>query len=212
MTMHQQNVVDQLRGDWQTVKERASALMLLTAERGFAHWHATATILHGWAVAASGAVEEGITEMNRGLVEKQATGAQLKVPYYLGLLAAAHASISRESEAMLLLDDAMARVGQTKERWFEAELYRLRGEVLRRSPGNPRTQAEACFGKALSVAQEQDAKLWELRAATSLARLWAEQGRHAEAHDLLAPIYGWFTEGFETPDLKEAKELLEELQ
>lgn len=210
--MHQQNVLDQLRGDWQTVKERASALMTLTAERGFAHWHATATILHGWGVAAGGAVNEGIAEMNRGLVEKQATGAQLKVPYYLGLLAAAYASMSQESKALLLLDDAMARVRRTKERWFEAELHRLRGEVLRSSPGNHRTQAEACLGKALSVAQEQEAKLWELRAATSLAQLRAGQGRRTEAHDLLAPIYGWFTEGFDTADLKEAKALLDELQ
>jgi predicted ATPase len=103
-------------------------------------------------------------------------------------------------------------VERTNERWFEAELHRLRGEVLRRSPRNHGTQAEACFGKALSVAQEQDAKMWELRAATSLARLWRDQGRCAEAQALLARVYGWFTEGFDTADLKEAKALLHELQ
>jgi predicted ATPase/class 3 adenylate cyclase len=212
MTMHQQNVVDQLRGDWQTVKKRASALMTFTAERGFAHWHATATILHGWAVAAGGAVKEGVVEMNRGLMEKQATGAQLKVPYYLGLLAAAYASMSQESKALRLLDDAAARVRRTKEQWFKAELHRLRGEVLLRSPKDHRTQAEACFDKALSVAQQQDARLWELRSATSLARLWGDQGRRHEALDLLAPVCGWFTEGFDTADLKEARALLDGLR
>jgi predicted ATPase len=212
IAMHQQNVVGQLRRDWRTVEERAAALMRLTAERGFAHWHATATILHGWAVAAAGAVEEGVAEMNRGLVEKQATGAQLKVPYYLGLLAAAYTSLGQESEALLLLDDAMVRVGRTKERWFEAELHRLRGEALLSLPERDGVDAEACFQRAIAVAREQGAKMWELRAAMSLARLWCEQDRCREAYELLAPIYNWFIEGFATSELKEAKALLGELQ
>ena len=211
MTMHQQNVVDQLRGDRQSVEERAAALITLTAERGFAHWHATATILHGWAVAARGAVEDGIVEMSRGLAAKRATGAQLKVPYYLGLLASAYASRGHHAEALALFDDALVRVARTGERWFEAELHRRRGEAWLRSPEFDPTAVESCFRDAMAVAQEQKAKLWELRAATGLAQLWAEQGRRAEARDLLAPIYGWFTEGFDTADLRDAKALLDGL-
>jgi predicted ATPase len=211
MTMHQQNVVGQLRGDRQTVEERAAALITLTAERGFAHWHATATILHGWAVAVRGAVEDGIVEMSRGLAAKRATGAQLKVPYYLGLLASAYVSRGRHAEALALFDDALVRVGRTGERWFEAELHRRKGEALLCLPEPHREAIEACFRRAIAVAQEQQAKLWELRAATSLARLRAKQGKRREAHDLLAPVYGWFNEGFDSADLKDAKALLDEL-
>ena len=108
--------------------------------------------------------------------------------------------------------EALGRSDETGERWFEAELHRLRGEAAAGVAADAPTEAEACFRQALAVAREQGAKLWELRAATSLARLWAEQGERAEAHDLLAPVYGWFTEGFDTADLKEAKALLEELR
>jgi len=110
-----------------------------------------------------------------------------------------------------LLDDALAQVNRTGERWFEAELHRLLGALLLTTPERDPLGAEACFQRALAVARGQEARLWELRAATSLARLWAEQGRRAEGHDLLAPIYGWFTEGFDTADLKDAKALLKDL-
>jgi predicted ATPase len=210
-TMHQQNVVDQLRGNRRTVEERATGLIKLTRDQGFAHWHATATFLHGWALAAAGGVAAGLDEMRRGLAAKQATGAQLKVPYYLGLMAGVLRGAGSGSEALTLLDDALARVNQTGERWFEAELHRLKGEaVLARSSGRA-AEAEACYEHALTVARDQGARLWELRAATSLARLWRDQGRRAKARDLLTPVYGWFTEGFDTADLKSAKELLKEL-
>jgi predicted ATPase len=211
-TMHQQNVVDQLRRDWQSVGDRAASLVALTDERGFAHWHATGTILRGWAVAAGGSIDDGIDAMRRGLAAKRATGAQLKVPYYLGLLASACASRNQHAEARALLDDALARVGRTGECWFEAELHRCRAEISLRSPEADPTGAEICLRKALAVAQEQEAKLWELRAATSLARLWGERGERQKAHDLLAPVYDWFTEGFDTADLKDAKALLDELR
>jgi tetratricopeptide (TPR) repeat protein len=211
-TMHQQNVVDQLRGNRRTVEERATGLIELTRDQGFAHWHATATFLHGWALAAAGGVAAGLDEMRRGLAAKQATGAQLKVPYYLGLMAGVLREAGSGSEALTLLDDALARVNQTGEHWFEAELHRLKGEAVLACSSRRVAESEACYRQALAVAQNQGARLWQLRAATSLARLWAEQGRRAESHDLLAPVYGWFTEGLDTADLKDARALLEELQ
>jgi predicted ATPase len=186
-------------------------LVDLAAGQGFAHWHATATFLHGWALATAGVVAAGLDEMRRGLAAKQATGAQIKVPYYLGLLAGALGAAGSGAEALVLLEEAMARVERTGERWYEAELYRLRGEVSLQAMVSDANQVEACFRKALEVARKQDAKWWELRAAGSLARLWRDQGKRAEARDLLAPVYGWFTEGFDTQDLKQARALLGEL-
>src|SRR5262249_5251083 len=152
---------------------------------------------------------EGISRLHRGLAAYRATGAQAWVPYQIGLLARACEIAGQIEEAMTLLDDALKIVERTGERWFAAELNRHKGQLLLRK-GNAE-DAEELYRKALSISQEQEATLWELRAAVSLARLRHDQGRRAEAHDLLAPIYGWFTEGFDTPDLKEAKALLEEL-
>ena len=149
--------------------------------------------------------------MHRGLSLKRSTGAEIKVPYYLGVLGTAYARAGRPIEALPLLAEAFDLVERTEERWFEAELHRRNGEVLLRLPDSDPTKAEACFHKAITVAQAQGAKSWKLRAATSLARLWRDQGKRAQAHDLLAPVYGWFTEGFETADLNDAKALLDEL-
>jgi predicted ATPase len=129
----------------------------------------------------------------------------------LALRADARRVSGQLEEAIALLREALDRSEATGERWFEAELHRIKGDVLLRAPEVDPAEAETCLRKAIEVAQRQGARLWELRAATSLARLWGDQGRRAEAHDLLAPVYGWFTEGFETADLKEAKALLNEL-
>ena len=112
---------------------------------------------------------------------------------------------------MQLLDEALARVSRLEERWFEPYLWRLKGEALVALPPEGAAEAEACYEQALAVARDQGARFWELRAATSLARLWRDQGERRKAHDLLAPVYSWFTEGFDTADLKEAKGLLDEL-
>jgi predicted ATPase len=160
---------------------------------------------------AGEAMDRAIAEMQRGLAAKRATGAELKVPYYLGLLAHAHRQADRAAEALPLLAEAVARVERTGERWFEAEVHRLRAEALLAASPDRRSAAEALLRQALIVAEQQGAKLWELRAATSLARLWRDQGKRLDAHNLLAPIYGWFTAGFDTPDLKNAKALLEQL-
>jgi class 3 adenylate cyclase/predicted ATPase len=209
--LHVNCLFHQVRGNRALVEERSSALVALAAERGYPHVHATGTFFHGWARAAGGAVDEGLEEMRRGLAAKQAGGAEIKVPYYLGVLGAAYARARRPEEALPLLTDAFDRVEETGERWFEAELHRRKGEVVLGVSEPDRAEAERCFHKAMAVAQAQGAKLWELRAATSLARLWAEQGWRAESHDLLAPVYGWFTEGFDTVDLRAAKTLLDEL-
>jgi predicted ATPase len=154
-------------------------------------------------------VAEGISLLRSGLAAYRATGAELGVPDFLALLARAYEITGQIKEAMTQLNDALQVVERTDERWFEAELYRQKGQLLlRQGYSDP---AEELYHKALSIAQEQEAKLWELRAAVSIARLRRNQGRRAEARDLLAPVYGWFTEGFDTPDLIEAKELLEAL-
>jgi predicted ATPase len=210
--LHVNCLFHQVRGNQALVEERSSALVALAEERGYPHLHATGMFFHGWARAASGKRDEGIAAMHRGLAAKQAGGAQIKVPYYLGVLGAAYARSRRPVEALPLLTDAFERVEETGERWFEAELHRRKGEVVLCLSDPDRAEAEKCFRQAIAVAQAQGAKLWELRAATSLARFWAEQGRRAESHDLLAPIYDWFTEGFDTIDLKEARALLEELR
>jgi predicted ATPase len=131
------------------------------------------------------------------------------MPHYIALLARACEIVGQIEEAMTLLDDALEIVERTGERWFAAELYRHKGQLLLRQGHSE--AAEELYRKALSIAEEQEAKLWELRAAVSLAGLRRDQGRRAEARNLLAPVYGWFTEGFGTPDLKEAKALLDEL-
>ena len=143
----------------------------------------------------------------------QAIGSKLWRPYFLALLAEACAKAGQVKEELTVLAEALAAVDNTGERFYEAELYRLKGECLLRQVANPSSsqEAEACFQQALTVARRQEAKSLELRAAMSLSHLWQRQGKRAEAYDLLVPIYGWFTEGFDTADLQEAKTLLDEL-
>ena len=148
--------------------------------------------------------------LRSGLTAYRAGGAELYVPHYMALLAAACEITGQVKEGLTVLDDALRIVERTRERWTEAELYRHKGQLLLRQRNTE--AAERFYHKALSIAREQEAKLWELRATVSLARLCHDQGRRAEARDLLAPVYGWFTEGFDTPDLKDAKALLDELE
>jgi len=198
-----------LAGDEAALNERADQLIAVTTEQGFPHWRASGTISQGWAKVKIGAVAEGISLLRCGWSAYRATGAEAWMPYFLALLAGACDIAGQFEEAVTLLDDALQIVERTGERWLEAELYRHKGQLLLRE-GQPEA-AEALYRKALSIAQEQEAKLWELRAAVSLAQIHRDQGRRTEALDLLAPIYGWFTEGFDTADLKEAKVLLDAL-
>jgi predicted ATPase len=143
------------------------------------------------------------------LLEYRATGAVTYVPYLLTLLADAEGKAKQQDEGLGHLGEAERLLAETEDRWVEAELYRVRRELLR--AGHDPAAAERSFSQAIGIAQQQSAKFWELRAATSLARLWRDQGKQAQAHDLLAPVYGWFTEGFDATDLKDAKALLDEL-
>jgi len=168
------------------------------------------TLLRGWALAELGEVDRGIAQMQESLAAHRAIRQLIIFPYELGLLAATLAKAGRIDEGLAAVQEALAVVAATDQRFYEAELYRQRGEILLRGAGTP-PEAEVCFRQALAVAGRQQAKSLELRAATSLARLWGEQGKGGEARDLLAPVYGWFTEGFETADVRAAKALLEAL-
>jgi class 3 adenylate cyclase/predicted ATPase len=179
------------------------------ADHGFPIFGALATTLRGSALSALGRTEEGLALLMQGLAVYRGTGAALQVPRFLAELADAYGKGGRPLEGLKCLDEAARQVEQTQERWAEAHMLRVRGELL--AAVGEYAAAEAGFRQAIAVARRQKAKLWELRAARSLSRLWREQGRHEEARDLLAPIYGWFTEGFDAPDLGEAKLLLTEL-
>jgi predicted ATPase len=192
------------------VHEQAEAATTLATEHGFAMWLPWGTILHGWARAMQGQSEAGIAEMRQGLAADLVTGAKTWWPYHLGLLAEAYGEGGHSEEGLPLLTEAWAMMDTTESRWYKAELHRLKGELLQQSP-DKYTEAETCFRQAITVAQSQQAKSWEIRAATSLARLWQSQGKRQDAYELLSPVYGWFTEGFDTADLKEAKLLLQEL-
>jgi predicted ATPase len=199
-----------LVGDIVGLDERAEQLVAVTTERRFPFYRALGTISRGWVKVKNGEVAEGISLLRSGSTATRATGAELWMPYYIALLARACEIAGEIEEALTLLDDASQIVERTGECWFDAELNRHKGQLLLRQ--GHIDAAEKLYWKALTIAKEQEAKLWELRAAASLARLRRDQGRHTEARDLLAPVYGWFTEGFETPDLKEAKSLLDELR
>jgi len=189
--------------------ERAEELVAVATEHGFPHWVAQGTMNRGWAKVKNDDATEGMSLLRSGLAAYRATGAKLLAPLYMGHLASACAIAGHVGEGLAHLDDALRIVERTGERWIAAELNRHKGRLLLQQGRGE--AAENFYRKALSIAAEQEAKLWELRAAVSLARLRRVQGRGGEARDLLAPVYGWFTEGFATPDLKEAKALLAEL-
>lgn len=190
-------------------QQRAEHLRALADEHSLPQYRAWGHILHGWARAPSEGAA-GIAEMRESLAAYERLGIELSRPHFLALLAEAVGNDGRGEEAVLIVDDALASTERTHERYYEAELHRLKGELLLKSPqANARPEAEACFHRALEVARRQQAKSLELRAATSLARLWLQEGRSTKAHAALAAIYNWFTEGFERPDLRDAKALLE---
>ena len=200
------------RREGHTVQERAEAMMTLAAEQGFAAFLAQASVHRGWARTKQGQAEDGIQQIRQAMAALRATGAEWLRPYFLGLLADAYGQAGQGEEGLPALAEALATVDRTGERGYEAELYRLQGELLLRQAVPEVAQADVCFQQALAVARRQQAKSWELRAAMSLSRLWQRQGKRTEARELLAPLYGWFTEGLDTADLQEAKALLEALR
>jgi len=198
-----------LVGDNVALEKLANQLYAVSAEQAFPAWRAQGMIYRGWVKVRNGDVKEGMSLLRSGSAAYSATGAQLWTHHYVALLAGACEIAGEVQEAVALLDDALRIADRTGERWLEAEAKEHKGRLLLRQ-GHAEA-AEELYRKALSIAREQEAKLWELRAAVSLARLRGDQGYRTEARDLLAPVYGWFTEGFDTPDLKKAKALLDEL-
>ena len=178
------------------------------APRGLGHWaqwcKATFLPLTGNAPVAVKTITSGLTAL-------RSTGTTAYTPWALSSLARAHADLGRFDDAWRSIDEALTAVETTKERIFKAQINRIAGEIALKSPQPDVAKAEAFFERALAVARQQQAKSWEIRAAMSLARLWRSQGKSPQARELLAPVYGWFTEGFDTLDLKQAKALLEEL-
>jgi predicted ATPase len=231
----------QFRREGRLAQERAEAAMAFSAEQGFAQALSQAASLRGWALAEQGRGEEGVVQIGQGLAAYRATGAEIERSRWLALLAEAHGKMGQAQEGLSVLAEALTEVEQNGIRYYEAELYRLYGQLTLQSKTSPRhvqnkskarrgqvenksedantqhlmpstlPEAEACFHKAIEIARQQQAKSLELRAVMNLSRLWQQQGKKAEARTMLAEIYNWFTEGFDTKDLQEAKALLQEL-
>jgi predicted ATPase len=205
------NQLHWLRGEPRALLEGAEALIALSREHGFLYFVGIGTLQRASALTEQGQLQEGIAEMRAILEAMRAEGAVVGLPMVLAMLAEAHGKAGQTEEGLALLDEAQGLVAKTREREYEAEVHRLEGDLLLARSPSDEAQAQASFREALEVARRQSAKSWELRAATSLARLWQRQGKRDEARDLLAPVYAWFTEGFDTKDLRDAKALLEEL-
>jgi len=200
----------QLRRDGQAAREYSEAEMRIATEEGFVLFQADGAIFRGWGQVEKGQVEEGIAQMRQGMALVQATGAGMIRPHYLAWLADVFGRAGQPEEGLTVLPEALAAACSSGERYYEAEIHRIKGELLMMK-GDDEAEVETCFQQAIEVSRRQKAKSLELRAVISLSRLWQKQGKKGETRKLLAEIYGWFTEGFDTVDLKEAKALLEEL-
>jgi predicted ATPase len=198
-------------GSYSVANARLDEDRALANEKGAALWKAFGMLSQGCVLALTGKNSDAAQTITAGLAEFRATGSTFWTPLFLSYLAKAHAELRQLDDAWRSIDEVITAVQATKETLCEAEIQRVAGEIALLSPERDVAKAEAYFERALVVARQQQAKSWELRAATSLARLWRDQGKVQQAPELLAPIYGWFTEGFDTRDLKEAKALLDEL-
>jgi tetratricopeptide (TPR) repeat protein len=203
--------VHKFRRDGQAIHTLSALLLELSTAQGFLLREAAGMIEQGWLRVERGEGAEGLRQMQHGLASSRATGSSLAKAYQLALLAEVYGKVGEADAGLHMLAEALAVVRTQAEHFYEAEVYRLKGELLWQQAVRDVPQAEACFQHALALARRQEAKSLELRAAMSLTRLWQQQGKCAEARELLAPIYGWFTEGFATADLQDAKVLLEEL-
>jgi predicted ATPase len=198
-------------GNYAAANVLLDELVRLADERGAQYWKALGTAVRGWLFAANGKASDAVRAITSGITSLRSAGATLYEPMHLQYLAMAHAKLGQLDDARRCIDDALDKVERSNERWCEAEVHRFVGEIALKSLAPETEKAELYFEGALAVARQQNTKSWELRAAMSMARLWRDQGKRDEARELLAPIYGWFTEGFDTLDLKEAKALLGEL-
>ena len=213
-------ILFQLRGEARLAQERAEAALAFATEHGLLLYQAHATIARGWALVEQGIDEEGIEQMRQGLIAQQATSTEVNRAHFLALLAEALGKAHQPDEGLRILEDALSLIDRNGERYYRAELYRLKGELLlmqskclKSSAPHPVVfaQAEGCFNESIKIARQQKAKSWELRAVMSMVRLYQDHGKHTDARRLLTQIYDSFTEGFDTVELREAKVLLVEL-
>jgi predicted ATPase len=204
-------VFHQFRREARCTQECAEAAISIATDQGFPYWRAVGFLMRGWALAHQGQVKEGIEQINQGMRDYRATGAELGRARYLALLAEAYGAMEQPETGLTVLTEALTLVDKTGEYWYESEIYRLKGALLLQPHAINQAEAEKCFLHALEIARTQQAKSLELRTATSLARLWQQQGKREEARQVLGDVYNWFTEGFDTADVKDAKALLDEL-
>ena len=209
--LHQAAQTHILCGNYVTAKTLVDELVALADEKGSLYWKAAGMTRQGWILALTGQASDAVPMITLANTARRSTGATVVLPLSLSYLARAYAELGQFDDAWHCIDEAMTAVATTKETWFEADIHRMAGEIALMSPEPDAAKAEAYFERALAIARKQQAKSRELRAAMSMARLWRDQGKRDKARDLLAPVYGWFTEGFDTLDLKEAKALLDEL-
>jgi len=202
----------QYRREVPAVQEHAEATIRVAQEQGFVLWVAVGALIRGWALVQQGQGKEGIAQLHQGFSAFRATGAEINQSYFLAFLAEAYGTMGQPATGLAVLAEALTHVDKTGERWYAPELYRLKGELLLQQNSGNQAEAENCFHHALDIARHQQAKSFELRTAASVAKLWQQQGKRQEAYNLLAPIYEWFTEGFDTADLKDAKALLHALE
>jgi predicted ATPase len=198
-------------GDYAATSSLLDELGALADEKGAALWKAFSKTQRGGLFSLTGKAADAVDMITSGLAALRATGATMVIATRLSDLARSYANSGRFDDAWRCIDEAMMAVETTKEKWWEAEINRVAGEIALKSPEGDAAKAEAYFERALAVARQQQAKSWELRAAVSLARLWRDRGKPQQARELLDPVYDWFTEGFDTLDLREAKALLDEL-
>jgi predicted ATPase len=200
-----------LAGNYASVNGQTEEAVAIAQEKGEVFWKAWGRILQGCVLDLTGNASEAVHQITSGIAAYQSTGATVWLRQALSYLAKAYADLGQFDDAWRSIGEGIETTETTKETWFEAEVNRIAGEIALMGPQNDSPKAEAYFERALAVARQQQAKSWELRAAMSMARLRRDQGKVQQARELLAPVYGWFTEGFDTRDLKEAKALLEEL-
>jgi predicted ATPase len=198
-------------GNYPTAKAEADELVALADEKGALFWKALGMSVQGCILALTGNASDAVQLITSGITALRSTGSTLWMPLHLSYLARAYAELGQFDNALRCTGEGITAAETAKERWHEADIHRIAGEITLLSQRPSAANAEAYFERALSVARAQQAKSWELRAAMSMARMWRDQGKHQQARDLLAPVYGWFTEGFDTLDLKQAKVLLDAL-
>jgi predicted ATPase len=198
-------------GNYATANVLLDELVALADEKGALFWKTIGMRDQGWVLAMTGKAADAVQKISSAITALRPMGLTLWMPSHMSYLARAHAELGQFDDASRCIAEAITVVETTKETWLEAEINRVAGEIALKSPEPNAAKAEAYFERALAVARQQQAKSWELRAAMSMARLRRDQGKRQDACDLLAPVYNWFTEGFDTLDLKEAKALLKEL-